>query len=151
VPISLTVFTQEQLSNRNIYNAADLGACSPSLSVNQRYGPEKSSFAIRGFTQEMNTSPSVGVYFASVLAPRVQGNATAGNGAGGAILLVPQNPTDKLEGYVEGSAGDFGMVRGLRLLSVPLADMPRLGRSSMLTRAMLWRRPRLSKPTAEVP
>ncbi|MDB5726313.1 MAG: TonB-dependent receptor [Novosphingobium sp.] len=42
VPISITVFTQEQISNRNIILASDLAAFTPSLSINQRYGPEKS-------------------------------------------------------------------------------------------------------------
>lgn len=49
VPISITVYNQEQLSNRNVANSADLAAYTPSLTVNSRYGPEKSSFAIRGF------------------------------------------------------------------------------------------------------
>ena len=38
-------------------NGSDLGAYVPSLSTNQAFGPEKSSFAIRGFTQEGKTSP----------------------------------------------------------------------------------------------
>src|SRR5579871_6844109 len=49
VPISITVYNQRQLSNRNVAVATDLATYTPSLSVNQRYGPEKASFAIRGF------------------------------------------------------------------------------------------------------
>ena len=45
VPISMTVFNQEQLTQRNIAVATDLATYTPSLSVNQRYGPEKSSFS----------------------------------------------------------------------------------------------------------
>src|ERR1700754_4168845 len=81
VPISITVFNQQQLSNRNIITPTDLATYTPSLSVNQRYGPEKSSFAIRGFVQENGTAPSVGVYFADVVAPRAQGGTTSGNTA----------------------------------------------------------------------
>ena len=70
VPISITVLNQDALTKRNIVSTADLGSYVPSLSSNQQFGPEKSSFVIRGFTQEGKTSPSVGVYFADVIAPR---------------------------------------------------------------------------------
>jgi iron complex outermembrane receptor protein len=153
VPISITVFSQEQLSNRNIFNAGDLGTYTPSLSTNSRFGPEKSSFAIRGFTQEGKTSPSVGVYFADVVAPRSSGGTTAGNGAGvgsffdlqsvqvlkgpqgtlfgrnttgGAILLVPRKPTDRIEGYAELSAGNYNMQRVEAAFNVPVASWLRV-------------------------
>ena len=149
VPISITVFEQEQLDNRNIVSAADLATYTPSLSTNTRFGAEKSSFAIRGFTQEIGTSPSVGVYFADVVAPRAAGQITSGNGAGpgsffdlqnvqvlkgpqgtlfgrnttgGAVLLVPKKPTDYLEGFVEGTIGNYDARRVKAVLNVPLAD-----------------------------
>lgn len=149
VPISMTVFSQQQLADRNIVSATDLGTYTPSLSVNQRYGPEKASFAIRGFSQEIGTSPSVGVYFADVVAPRAAGSTVSGNSAaagsfmdlqnvqvlkgpqgtlfgrnttGGAVLLVPTKPTDRLEGFIEGSGGNYGMWRAHGVLNLPLAD-----------------------------
>ncbi len=149
VPISITVYNQQQLADRNIVNSADLAAYTPSLSMNSKFGPEKASFAIRGFSQDLNTLPTVGVYFADVVAPRLSSNITSGNGAGvgdmfdlqnvqvlkgpqgtlfgrnttgGAILLVPQKPTDRLEGYVEGSVGSHDMLRGQAVLNVPLSD-----------------------------
>lgn len=149
VPISISVYNQEQLSNRNIFNAADLGTFTPSLSTNARYGPEKASFSIRGFVQDLATAPSVGVYFADVVAPRGAGATTSGNGVGvgnmfdlqsvqvlkgpqgtlfgrnttgGAVLLVPQRPTDELEGYVEGSVGNYDMRRVQAVVNLPLAD-----------------------------
>jgi iron complex outermembrane receptor protein len=149
VPISMTVYTPEQLSNRNIINSTDIATYTPSLTVNSRYGPDKSSFAIRGFSQDLNTLPSVGVYFAEVVAPRLNSNITSGNGAGvgsmfdlqnvqvlkgpqgtlfgrnttgGAILLVPNRPTDRFEGYVEGTYGNYDATRVQMVLNVPLAD-----------------------------
>ncbi len=149
VPISITVFNQQQIDNRNIVSPSDLGTYTPSLTVNSRYGPDKASFVIRGFTQEASTSPSVGVYFADVVAPRAQRSTTSGNGViagqlfdlqnvqvlkgpqgtlfgrnttGGAILFVPQKPTDRLEGYVEASAGDLDMWRAQAVLNIPLSD-----------------------------
>jgi len=149
VPISITVFSQEQISKQNITTSTDLAAYTPSLSVNQRYGPEKATFAIRGFVQETSTAPSVGVYFADVVTMRAQGGTDSGgvaptgsfmdlqsvqvlkgpqgtlfgrNTTGGAVLLVPNKPTDRLGGYVEGSIGDYNMRRVQGVLNVPLAD-----------------------------
>jgi iron complex outermembrane recepter protein len=149
VPISITVFNQAQLDNRNIVNSADLAIYTPSLSINNRFGAEKASFIIRGFVQDLATQPSVGVYFADVVAPRSGGSTTSGGGVGvgnmfdlqnvqvlkgpqgtlfgrnttgGAVLLVPKKPTDQLEGYVEGSLGNYDMWRTQGVLNVPLAD-----------------------------
>ena len=153
VPISITVYNQEQLSARNIVNSTDLAIYTPSLAANSRFGTEKASFAIRSFTQDLNTAPTVGVYFADVVSPRLASNITSGNGAGvgaffdlqnvqvlkgpqgtlfgrnttgGAVLLVPQRPTDRLEGYIEGSVGNYDMRRVQAVLNVPLADTLRV-------------------------
>jgi len=153
VPISITVLSEEDITKRNIYNAGDLGTYVPSLASNANFGPEKSSFAIRGFTQEGKTSPSVAVYFADVVAPRANGGTTSGNGAGpgslfdlqniqvlkgpqgtlfgrnttgGAILLVPAKPTDKLDGSLEVSGGDYNMHRFQGMVNVPLSDSWRM-------------------------
>ncbi|RZK00545.1 MAG: TonB-dependent receptor [Novosphingobium sp.] len=149
VPISITVYNAEQISNRNIAVASDLATYTPSLSVNARYGAEKAAFSLRGFNQDQSTAPTVGVYFADVVGVRAQGGTTSGNtvGAGsftdlqnvqvlkgpqgtlfgrnttgGAVLLVPQKPTDRLEGYVEGTYGNFDQKRVQAALNIPLAD-----------------------------
>jgi len=153
VPISITVLSQDAIAKRNIVNAGELGTYVPSLSTNSNFGPERSSFSIRGFIQEGRTSPSVGVYFADVVAPRANSGTTSGNGAGvgtffdlqnvqvlkgpqgtlfgrnttgGAILLVPTKPTDKFEGYVEGSVGNYDMRRVQAALNAPLSETFRM-------------------------
>ena len=153
VPISITVLSQEALTKRNIVAASDLGQYVPSLASNAQFGPNKASFTIRGFVQEGKTSPSVGVYFADVVAPRSFGGTTSGNGAGigstfdlqniqvlkgpqgtlfgrnttgGAILLVPQKPKDKFEGFVEGSLGSYNLHRVQAVLNVPLSEHVRV-------------------------
>ena len=153
VPISMTVFSQEQLTQRNIAVATDLATYTPSLSVNQRYGPEKASFSIRGFIQDQSTAPTVGVYFAEVVGVRAQGGTTSGNSVGagaftdlenvqvlkgpqgtlfgrnttgGAILLTPKKPTRDLEGYVEGTYGNYDQKRVQAAINVPLADTFRI-------------------------
>lgn len=149
VPISITVFDGDQIQKRNIAVASDLAAYTPSLSVNTRYGPEKATFSLRGFNQDASTAPTVGVYFADVVGVRAQGGTAGGNtvGAGaftdlqnvqvlkgpqgtlfgrnttgGAVLLVPTKPTDQLEGYVEGTLGNYDQRRVQAALNVPLAD-----------------------------
>ncbi len=153
VPISITVFNQQQITNRNVVNSTDLAAYTPSLSANTNFGTENASFAIRGFVQDAGTAPSVGTYFADVVALRGPTQGTqAGDGAGpgfffdlqnvqilkgpqgtlqgrnttgGAILFVPQKPTSKFEGYIEGSYGNYDMKRIQGMLNVPLSDVAR--------------------------
>jgi iron complex outermembrane receptor protein len=153
VPISITVFNQQQLSNRNIVNSQDLAAYTPSLSANNNFGSQNSTFAIRGFVQDIGTQPSVGVYFADVVAPRgASNNLPIGDGAGpgsffdlqnvqvlkgpqgtlfgrnttgGAILIVPQKPTSRLEGYAELSYGNHDMKRIQAVANLPLGDAVR--------------------------
>ncbi|MET0364296.1 MAG: TonB-dependent receptor plug domain-containing protein [Sphingobium sp.] len=153
VPISITAFNQQQLTNRNVVSAGDIATYTPSLSSNGRWGSESTSYAIRGFVQEGPTSPSVGAYFAEVVAPRANGGTTAGNGAGvgqffdlanvqvlkgpqgtlfgrnttgGAVLLTPQKPTGSFEGYLEGSLGNYGMKRIQGVVNVPVLDTLRI-------------------------
>jgi len=153
VPISITVFKPEDLANANITNAADLASYTPSLSTNQRFGTENASFSIRGFTQDLRTTASVGSYFAEVIAPRGQNVQNSGDGSGpgpffdlanvqvlkgpqgtlfgrnttgGAVLLVPRKPTDEFEGYVELSTGNFGAKRQQAVFNAPLHERVRL-------------------------
>jgi iron complex outermembrane receptor protein len=154
VPISMTIFTQQQLSDRNIVTAADLAQATPSVAVDNEFGNDVTSFAIRGFVQQLNTTPSVAVYFADAVVPRggavgepagsgvapgsffdlqnvqvlkgPQGTLFGRNTDGGAVLLVPKKPTSDFEGYVEGAYGNFatGEVQGV--LNVPLSDSVRV-------------------------
>lgn len=149
VPVAVTVFNQQQLTQRNIAVASDLEVYTPSLSVNQRYGPEKSNFNLRGFNQDSATAATVGVYFAEVVGIRAQGGTTSGNtvGAGaftdlqnvqilkgpqgtlfgrnttgGAVMLTPAKPTGEFEGFLEGAYGNYDQKRLTAAINVPLAD-----------------------------
>jgi iron complex outermembrane recepter protein len=149
VPISITYYNQEQIDNRNITTATELANYTPSLTSNNRFGPDKASFVIRGFSMLETTAPTVGVYFGDVVSLRATAGTASGNGAGpgnffdlqnvqvlkgpqgtlfgrnttgGAIILVPKKPTDRLEGYVEGSIGNYDMRRVQAVLNVPLAE-----------------------------
>ena len=150
VPISISVFNQQQLDNRNIVNANDLATYTPSLQVNNNFGAQNSAFSIRGFVQDIGTQPSVGVFFADVVAPRgASNNLPIGDGAGpgvfwdlqnvqvlkgpqgtlfgrnttgGDILIVPQKPTSKQEGYAEITFGNYGEKRIQAVENLPIND-----------------------------
>lgn len=153
VPISITTYDQSALDKRNVINSSDLALYTPGLTANTRFGSDRTSFAIRGFTQETRTSASVGVYFAEVVAPRGGGAITSGDGAGpgsffdlanvqvlkgpqgtlfgrnttgGAILLVPNKPSDEVEGYIQAGAGNYNMRSAQGVLNLPLTDSVRL-------------------------
>ncbi|MFA7602040.1 MAG: TonB-dependent receptor [Novosphingobium sp.] len=149
VPISITVFSQEQLAQQNVFAARDLAIYTPSLATQSRYGADFASFSIRGFTQEARTTASVGVYFADVVVPRSSQMSAAGDGAGpgalfdlqnvqvlkgpqgtlfgrnttgGAVVLVPNRPSDRFEGYVEGSIGNYDMRRVQAVVNLPASE-----------------------------
>jgi iron complex outermembrane receptor protein len=152
VPMSISVFSQAQLTDRNIISANDLAIYTPSLTVSNQFGSDASSLVIRGFSQDIGTSPTVGTYFGDVVAPRggfgastvhagegagpgsffdlenvqilkgPQGTLFGRNTTGGAVLLVPQKPTSEFGGYVEVSAGNYGMERTQAVLNLPFSD-----------------------------
>ncbi len=150
VPISISVLNQKQLAERNIVTAEDLAKTTPSLQVNNGFGNDNTMFALRGFSQDIGSAPTVGTYFGDVVAPRGGNFATpAGEGAGpgaffdlqnvqvlkgpqgtlqgrnttgGAVMLVPQKPTDRLEGYIEGGVGNLNSHGAQAVLNVPLSN-----------------------------
>lgn len=153
VPISITVLSEKTLANNNITSAKDIATYTPGLSTNNRFGSDNTTWTIRGFTQEQRSTATVGTYFADVVAPRGSGATQGGDGAGpgnlfdlsnvqvlkgpqgtlqgrnstgGAVLLVPKKPTDRLEGYVEGSVGDYAMYRTQGVFNIPVSDTLRV-------------------------
>lgn len=153
VPVSMTVFNQQQISDLNMVGTAELSTYTPSMTTNSRFGSDNSTFSIRGFVQELRTTATVGVYFADVVAPRGGPSTPSANGAGpgylydlqsvqilkgpqgtlfgrnttgGAVMIVPQKPTGELEGYGEVSAGDYSMLRTQGVINIPMGDRVRL-------------------------
>jgi iron complex outermembrane receptor protein len=150
VPLSVVVVNQTQLTNNNVRSVMDLATIAPSLTVNTLFGADNAKFSIRGFSQASRTAAAVGVYFDEVVAPRAgNGSTSAGDGAGqgemfdlqnvqvlngpqgtlfgrnttgGSVLIVSHKPTDRLEGYVEGSYGNYN-ARGVQaVINIPISD-----------------------------
>jgi iron complex outermembrane receptor protein len=153
VPISVSVVDQNRITQANVVTGEDLVRVVPGLNVQSRYSAENATFSIRGFSQELQTSASVGTYFADVVSPRSGGTSVQGEGAGpgalfdlqnvqvlkgpqgtlfgrnttgGAVLLTPRKPAGRFEGYVEGTYGNYDMMRIQAVLNAPLASWARL-------------------------
>jgi iron complex outermembrane receptor protein len=154
VPISIKVFSQATLNNRNIQTSEELATNTPSLSSNTNFGNQNTTFAIRGFVQDIGTQPSVGTYFADVVSPRggsnqlpigdslnagslfdlqnvqvlkgPQGTLFGLNTTGGDVLLVPQKPTYALEGYLEAGYGNYNANSVEGVINIPISDKVRL-------------------------
>jgi iron complex outermembrane receptor protein len=154
VPISMTIFNQSTLRDRNVQTSGDLAAITPSVSLDSEFGQDLSSFSIRGFVQTLNSTPSVAVYFADAVGPRggnvgissgsgipsgsffdldnievlkgPQGTLFGRNTDGGAVLVVPKKPTSDFEGYVEGGLGNYQMHEIQGVLNLPLGPNVRL-------------------------
>lgn len=149
VPVSLTVLSQEELTNNNISSANDIATYTPNVIASTRFGADQTTYTIRGFTQEQRTTATVGTYFADVIAPRGTGVLTGGDGAGpgmlfdlenvqvlkgpqgtlfgrntsgGAVLLVPTKPKDTFEGYLEATVGNFDRRRIQGVLNLPVSE-----------------------------
>jgi iron complex outermembrane receptor protein len=150
VPISMTIFNQRTLTDRDIQTSGDLASITPSMSVDSEFGQDLTSFSIRGFVQTLNSTPSVAVYFADAVVPRggnvgisagsgvapgsffdldnlevlkgPQGTLFGRNTDGGAVLLVPKKPTSDFEGYVEGGLGNYDMRSIQGVINMPLSE-----------------------------
>ncbi len=55
-----------------------------------------------------------------------QGTLFGRNTTGGAVLLSPKRPTEELEGYVEGSVGNYDMRRTQGVINIPVNDSVRV-------------------------
>ncbi|MFT4054044.1 MAG: TonB-dependent receptor [Novosphingobium sp.] len=148
VPIQITAFSPEALKQNNVSNAQGLSGIVPSLAVgsNGQGSRDTMSPTLRGQGATFQAAPAVVLYLNEVPLPAAislsqqggpgnfvdlenvqvlagpQGTLFGRNTTGGAILLVPKKPTDKFEGYVEGSLGNYQQ-RGLEgALNIPIVE-----------------------------
>lgn len=152
VPISITAITAESIRERGLTQLQDLQASVPSLVVgpNGQASRDVMSPSIRGQSASFQGSPAVVVYMNEVPLPSAitlsgqggpgsftdlqsvqvlagaQGTLFGRNTTGGAILLTPAKPTDKLEGHVQGGFGNYNMTELEAVLNLPISDKVRL-------------------------
>lgn len=152
VPISITAISAESIRERGLTQLQDLQASVPSLVVgpNGQASRDVMSPSIRGQSASFQGSPAVVVYMNEVPLPSAitlsgqggpgtftdlqnvqvlagaQGTLFGRNTTGGAILLTPAKPTDKLEGHVQGGFGNYKMTELEAVLNLPISDRVRL-------------------------
>ena len=148
VPIAITAISNDGLRERSITQLQDMQASVPSLVIapNGQSSRDVMSPSLRGQSASFQGSPAVVVYMAEVPLPAsytlssqggpgnfvdlenvqvlsgVQGTLFGRNTTGGAILLTPTKPTDRLEGYVQGGFGNYNMMELEAVANVPLSD-----------------------------
>lgn len=143
VPVAITAFSGEALREKNIQTSYDVPLHTPGLTVRtasaERNGAD---FFIRGQGSTFGSGPGVVAYFANVpgfgsllgnniqfydlgsiqVLKGPQGTLFGRSTTGGAILIDPQMPTSKLEGFVEARGGNYSMHELTGALNVPLVN-----------------------------
>jgi len=139
VPISVTAIRGEDIRRKNITSPEDFNTTVPGLTVAATSLDRASvTYTIRGQGQLLGgPDPAVATYFNDV--PTVvtgsgflfdlenlevlkgpQGTLFGVNSTGGAVLFVPQHPTNDFAGYVDTTVGNYGARRYQAVLNVPL-------------------------------
>ena len=144
VPVAVTAFTQAALTARSITSAFDLSRAVPGLTVNADSGNGGlPAFSIRGKGQNYGAAAgSVETYFAEVplsapfqmptLPPQFfdlqslqvlkgpQGTLFGRSTTGGAVVIVPQAPTDQFSGYTRLQGGTYGDFQAEAAVNLPI-------------------------------
>jgi iron complex outermembrane receptor protein len=120
VPITVNVFTAEQIKSAGIEKPADFIALVPNMSLVETQNAGNAFVVVRGVSQARNSEPSVAVLVDGVLETNPaefsqelfdiqqievlkgpQGALYGRNAIGGAIIIRTQPPSDHLEGSVK--------------------------------------------------
>lgn len=145
VPVAVTAISGDELASRSIQQVLDLTRTVPGFTASQGgFGGGVPRFTIRSqvqFEQLISLDPAVGIYFAEVIQARAHGTNAAffdlasvevlrgpqgtlfgRNTTGGAVLITPHNATDRLEGYVNATLGNYDTVIVDGAVNIPLAE-----------------------------
>ena len=139
VPISITAISGEEIRQKNITDPEDFNTTVPGLTVQPAYlARDSATYTIRGQGQILGGAPpAVATYFNDV--PTIvtgsgyffdlenievlkgpQGTLFGLNSTGGAVLLVPQRPTNDFEGYVDATVGNYHERRYQAVVNIPI-------------------------------
>ena len=145
-PISIAVFTDDQIEQRGISNIGDLAASIPNVKITPTPSNTASStIAIRGsvtYNPAISWEPTVGVYIDNVYVAKntgsafdvadlerievlrgPQGTLYGKNTTGGALNLITKRPTGELGGDLEAGLGNYNL-RTLRgTLNLPALEL----------------------------
>ena len=150
VPIAITALTAEDIRQKNITDPEDFNTTVPGLTLAPAYLARDSlNYTLRGQGQVLGGgNPAVAIYFDDV--PTIvtgsgylfdlenlevlkgpQGTLFGVNSTGGAVLFVPQHPTNAYEGYVDATVGNYHARRYQAVVNVPVISDVLLVRLAM--------------------
>ena len=157
VPIAITALSGEALAERGLRTTEDLRLAVPSLQVSPSpFGSAVPGYTLRGQRQLeslITQDPSVGIYFADVVQQRPHGTNAAlydlasvqvlkgpqgtlfgRNTTGGAVLFLPNKPSDQFGGSIEAGIGNYGLYTATGVLNVPVSDTLAVRAAGRITR-----------------
>ena len=126
-PVSVSVLTASKLKNQNVTNIQELNNVVPGFHYNSNGGENTDDVVLRGLSRIPlgQGIPAVVTYFSDVPLPGIasnvpfydisnvqvlkgpQGTLFGRNALGGAVVISPEAPTDKLTGYIDGQIGNY--------------------------------------------
>jgi iron complex outermembrane receptor protein len=141
VPISISAVNQLKIDRLRLVSPNDLNSNFPAVQVtNSTLTRSSASYVIRGLGQPVSAAePAVVTYVSEIptaaggqglyfdlqslqVLKGPQGTLFGRNTTGGAILVEPKRPSNDFEGYVDLSAGTYGMRRVQAAVNVPIFD-----------------------------
>ncbi|CAN5303944.1 TonB-dependent receptor [soil metagenome] len=142
VPVSITAFSAETLAVKGIQSTADVQRIVPCVIFVGAGSAANSTFTIRGQSKDVVGPglPSVITYFNEVPMPSwgsvlptydvssvqvlkgPQGTLFGRNTTGGAVLVYSAPATDRFEGYVQLTAGDYFWRGAQGAVNIPIAE-----------------------------
>lgn len=157
VPVAVTALTSAALEQQGVRAPEDLRYHVPALQITPSpFGASVPGYTIRGqrqYEQLLTQDPSVGVYFADVVAVRSHGTNSAAydlasiqvlkgpqgtlfgrNTTGGAVLINPNRPTDRFGGSIAVEAGNYDLWRGTAIVNIPVSDTLMIRAAGQITR-----------------
>ena len=155
VPVSITALSGEMIDRTQIFNLEDVSDYTPNLYFLESNNTKSNDIVIRGISTITQSSggldqPSAvyvdDVYQSTAIAQQFdlfdverieilrgpQGTLFGRNTLAGLIHVITRKPTEEFEGYVNGTAGNYGLIRVKGSFSGPLNGDSVLGKLSFM-------------------
>ena len=145
VPISIAVFSEDDIERLNISNTIDLVKNIPGMTGVTNVGlPQAAAYFIRGIGQDESVAtldPAVGTFVDGVFVSRQiannsrlydiesvevlkgpQGTLYGRNTTGGAVRIITKKPTEQTEGFIDIAYGEYNTIEMSGKINFALTD-----------------------------
>lgn len=135
VPLSVTAVSTAQLSANTVTTGTDLQKLVPSLNVGVSIFGSQQQYSLRGvrtgvvtyFNEVPVSTSAVDLQLWDLQSVQAiagpQGTLFGRNSTGGAVLFVPQRPTDDFSGYIDARVGSYNLREATGVINIPIADV----------------------------